>query len=82
MNNTRKTGGVYGADPASWFLAEGYWDRPLESLPGTQYHYTNMNFILAGYVVEKDPGPRTPDPGPRTPDPGPRTPDRTPDPEP
>lgn len=46
--------GMYGAaGPAAYFAAEGYWDMPLESAPGTAYRYVNANFQLAAYIVEK-----------------------------
>lgn len=42
-----------GAPPAQYFSALGYWDLPLDAVPGSTYHYVNGNFILAAYVVEK-----------------------------
>jgi CubicO group peptidase (beta-lactamase class C family) len=43
--------GEYGGDIAS--VIGNFILNPLSDTPGSKYHYTNANFILASYLVEK-----------------------------
>jgi len=43
--------GLYSGNLAA--LIGGFLENPLASSPGAVYHYTNINFMLASYLVEK-----------------------------
>jgi len=43
--------GYFGYNLAT--LVGGFITNPLMSVPGSRFHYTNVNFILASYLVEK-----------------------------
>lgn len=58
IGGSSDAGEVGGHGPAAYFAAEGYWEMPLEWAPGEGYRYSNANFQLAAYIVEKVGGAR------------------------
>ncbi len=38
--------------PAFWLFVAGMYDAPLRFVPGSEFDYSNTNFILAAYIVE------------------------------
>ncbi|KAK9831790.1 hypothetical protein WJX74_009385 [Apatococcus lobatus] len=44
------------ASPAFWFSVAGAYDAPLRFRPGSQFDYSNTNFVLAAYLVEVSSG--------------------------